>query len=92
MLQKFVFCKYCGKQVLKNWSQKEQRWIYCEPLVIWFTPAGGPETFITPEGKRERGTRAQEGGQIGYRTHRCKEVNKDVSTIHRGGGFRRDAV
>ena len=56
----------------------------CDPYVITFTPGGGPETFVTQEGKVERGKRSKEG-QIGYISHwatcpQAKRFRKDKST------------
>ena len=56
----------------------------CNPEVIFFTPGGGPETFVTPEGKVVRGKRSRDG-QIGYIAHwatcpQSKRFKKEKST------------
>jgi hypothetical protein len=65
--QNFGICRGCGAQIL--WTRTAAgKSMPCDPEVIFFTPGGGPETFVTPEGKTERGKRSKEG-QIGYISH-----------------------
>lgn len=65
--QNYGFCKGCGAQIL--WIRTAAgKSMPCDPKVIFFTPGGGPETFVTSEGKTERGKRSRDG-QIGYISH-----------------------
>ena len=65
--QHYSFCRGCGAQII--WTRTPAgKNMPCDPYVITFTPGGGPETFVTPEGKVERGKRSKEG-QIGYISH-----------------------
>ena len=65
--QRYGTCKGCGVQVL--WIQTTAgNWMPCNPEAVFFTPGGGPETFVTPRGKVERGKRSR-GGQCGYISH-----------------------
>ncbi len=74
--QNYGFCRGCGKQIL--WVRTTHgKGMPCNPEVICFTPAGGPETFVTPEGKVVRGKRMQHG-EIGYISHfaTCSQRDK----------------
>ena len=72
--QFFTTCKYCGRQILMTRNGQTGKWIPCNPVVEWFTPSGGPETFIDEYGKTCRGYRSGTG-EIGYRRHTtCKAV------------------
>ena len=65
--QHFSRCRGCHAPVI--WMQaKNGTWMICNPEKITFTPGGGPETFITPEGKAVYGKRSREG-QAGYISH-----------------------
>lgn len=65
--QNYGFCRGCGKQII--WTRTAAgKAMPCDPQLVSFTPGGGPETFITPYGKTERGRRSQEGQQ-GYVPH-----------------------
>lgn len=66
--QWFATCNGCGKQILFT-KMSSGSSMPCDPEVIWFTPAGGPETFITPYGKTVRGKRGREGKEMGYVPH-----------------------
>lgn len=67
--QFFTTCKRCGKQILMTQDLGSLKWIPCEPEIRRFKPSGGPETYVTPEGKLQRGERAYDG-EVGYRKHR----------------------
>jgi len=62
------YCRSCGARI---------RWIRtvggkampCNAQPITFTRGGGPETFVTPEGKVERGKRDPGGDLTGYISH-----------------------
>lgn len=76
MEQRYSFCRGCGAQII--WTRTANgKSMPCDPEVIFFTPAGGPETFVTPDGKTVRGKRSRDG-QIGYISHwaTCPKSNK----------------
>ena len=54
-------------EALDQWCTRRYGWNVPAEQVT-FTPGGGPETFITPVGKTERGKRSPEGQQ-GYIPH-----------------------
>lgn len=62
------YCSSCGARI---------RWIRtvggkampCDAQLITFTRGGGPEAFVTPEGKVERGKRDPDGDLTGYISH-----------------------
>ena len=66
--QFFTTCPKCGKQILMTKCQRNNLWVPCDPELFRFTPAGGPETYVTPEGNTMRGYRDR-NGQYGYRKH-----------------------
>lgn len=76
--QYFTFCKRCGKQILMTYCPEEKRWMPCNPEIKRFRRAGGPETYVTPDGKICRGERAYDG-EYGYRKHR-KDCVRDADT------------
>lgn len=59
-------CKYCGRQIVMTLT--EDGWKPCDPVMMRFTPAGGPETFVTHDGRVCRG-RPDRNGEPGYRKH-----------------------
>ena len=67
--QFFAFCRRCGKQILMTYNQRKGKWIPCDPEIKRFRRAGGPETFVTPEGETCYGVRAVDG-EFGYLRHR----------------------
>ena len=73
--QSWGTCKGCGQQIL--WTKtKAGKAMPCNPVAVYFTPAGGPETFVTPDGRVERGFQSQ-GGQLGYISHFATCPNAD---------------
>lgn len=67
--QYFRFCRRCGKQILMTYNSRKGQWVACDPEIRRFRRAGGPETFVTPNGEVCYGVRAYDG-EIGYRKHR----------------------
>lgn len=66
--QRLGICRGCGKQII--WTQTVKgKSMPCDPEIIDFEPGGGPETFVTPDGKVMRGKRAKSGGMVGYISH-----------------------
>ena len=71
MEQFYTRCRDCGKQILMTRCEKTGQWVPCNPDIMWFTPAGGPETYVNTDGKLCRGVRNYDhSGEIGYRKHR----------------------
>ncbi len=62
------YCRSCGARVrwIRTTAGKAMP-VNAEP--IRFERGGGPETFVTPEGKVERGKRDPEGTLTGYISH-----------------------
>ena len=61
-------CKSCGASIRWVITTKLKK-MPCDPDPIRFTPAGGPETFVTREGKVERGKRNPQGSKVGFISH-----------------------
>lgn len=64
--QYVTHCRYCGQQIVMTLT--DEGWKPCDPVLIKFIPSGGPETFVTHDGKVCRGRRDC-NGQFGYRKH-----------------------
>ncbi len=65
--QNFGTCRGCKRTIL--WTEtRNNKHMPCDPEAIIFTPAGGPDTFVTPDGRVVRGKRSIEG-EIGYISH-----------------------
>ena len=64
----FPTCRSCGSQIIfiRTTAGKAMP---CDPDPINFERSGGPETFVTPEGKVERGKRRESGPLQGYISH-----------------------
>ena len=62
------YCRSCGARIrwIKTVAGKAMP---CNATPIRFERGGGPETFVTPEGKVERGKRDHEGELTGYISH-----------------------
>lgn len=90
--QNYSFCRGCGAQII--WTRTPAgKNMPCDPEVILFTPGGGPETFVTPEGKVERGQRSKPGG-FATRKHVNQQEAQVACPLERGmrakskpGGF-----
>lgn len=70
-------CRSCGARIvwIKTAAGKSMP---CNADLITFTRGGGPETFVTPEGKIERGKRDRNGALTGYISHfaTCPNANR----------------
>ena len=67
--QFFTTCKKCGRKILMTRNHTNGYWIPCNPELYRCAPSGGPETYVTPEGRMVRGFRDRDG-QFGYLGHR----------------------
>lgn len=65
----FTSCRRCGRQILMTYSPDSAKWYACDPEIRRYRPSGGPESYLTPDGKLRRGERAYDG-DVGYRKHR----------------------
>ena len=65
---RYSTCRACGARILWLKTTKGKN-IPCDPGVIRFHAAGGPETFVTVDGKVERGQRQKDGAAWGYISH-----------------------
>lgn len=72
----FSTCRSCGAQIvwIKTTSGKSMP---CNAGLIRFARGGGPETFVTAEGKVERGKRDPAGDRAGYISHFATCPNAD---------------
>lgn len=70
-------CRGCGEPIRWIITTKLKR-MPCDPAAIRFTPGGGPDTFVTKEGKVERGKRDKAGSAVGYISHfaTCKQADR----------------
>ena len=70
-------CRACGARILWLKTTKGKN-MPVDPGVIRFHAAGGPETFVTVDGKVERGQRKTDGDQWGYISHfaTCPEADR----------------
>ncbi len=75
--QYFGICKGCKKQILWTRTRKGKS-MPVNPELIRFTPAGGPETFVTPDGDIVRGKRDSSSMRYGYISHfgTCPEAKR----------------
>ena len=67
--QFYTHCRRCGRQILMTRNRQTGAWVPCDPEILRFTPAGGPETYVNTDGKYCRGKRDR-NGEFGYRRHR----------------------
>lgn len=76
MIKSYTTCKGCGARIFYVKTMNGNR-MPLNPDEITFTPAGGPDTFVTMDGKVERGKRSQDG-QTGYLSHfaTCPMANR----------------
>lgn len=67
-MNNFGTCRSCGVRIvwIKTVGGKAMP---CNAQPITFQKGGGPETFVTPEGKVERGKRDPDGDLTGYISH-----------------------
>lgn len=69
-------CRSCGASIV--WIKTAAgKCMPCDAALITFTRGGGPETFVTPEGKVERGKRDRNGTLTGYISHFATCPNAD---------------
>ena len=70
-------CRACGARILWLKTTKGKN-MPVDPGVIRFHAAGGPETFVTVNGKVERGARSTTGAELGYISHfaTCPEADR----------------
>lgn len=68
-------CRGCGEPIRWIITTKLKR-MPCDPAAIHFTPGGGPETFVTKDGRVVRGKRDKTGSAVGYMSHfaTCKQA------------------
>lgn len=70
-------CRGCQKPILWVKTTKGKN-MPCDPEIIWFEPAGGPETFVVPDGIIVRGKKNPYGSVAGYISHfaTCPESDR----------------
>lgn len=70
MNMKEAVCRRCGKPIWLIECRNSGKWLSCDRELYRFQPGGGPQTYVTEDGKLERGSKAAVGGIYGYRKHR----------------------
>ena len=65
---RYGICRACGARILWLKTTKGKS-MPCDPGAIRFTPGGGPETFVTVDGKVVRGKRGNAGETYGHISH-----------------------
>ena len=85
MKQFETFCKRCGQKILMTWSEKDRRWVPCDPEIRRYRRSGGPFTYVNTEGAICRGERIGRGypepkAEFGYQRHRayCSGIGRDA--------------
>lgn len=78
-MSRMSVCRGCGNEIIWIRTTKGKA-MPCDPVPVGFTPAGGPDTFVTETGKVERGKRG--GEEKGYISH--------FATCPMAGGFRKN--
>lgn len=68
--QKEAICRRCGKPIWLVECIGNGKWISCDKELRRFQASGGPDTYVTDEGRVVRGSKAVTGGEFGYRKHR----------------------
>lgn len=63
-------CRECGRAVKWLTSQGGKK-LLCDAAPALMKPAGGPLTYMTPEGEIRRGRKSAKGTDVGYVSHRC---------------------
>lgn len=61
-------CKYCGKEI-ELMRTENRKTIPCQREAFFFTPSGGPETFVTASGEVYRGEKNKFGKLLGHPKH-----------------------
>ena len=81
------YCKWCGQPIvfLETWKGTKMP-VDQEP--VRYVPGGGPEAFITPEGRTDRGRERKDGQAEGYVPHRVTCKNAEVEKEFRERGER----
>lgn len=63
-----TICKGCGREM--RWIQTTNgKAMPVDPESVHFEPAGGPETFITQDGRTVRGQKKKDGAALGFVPH-----------------------
>ena len=61
-------CQGCGQEI--KWIRTAAgKSMPVDEGIVHFTPAGGPMTFITADGKTVRGEKGKSGTAVGYLPH-----------------------
>lgn len=83
-------CRGCGRQIAFIKTVKGKT-MPVDPEGIRFIPGGGPETFVTADGRVERGQRRTNGTAFGFTSHfaTCPAANEFRKGRHKGKEVRR---
>ena len=62
-------CLQCGKPIDFIMEKGRGRLLAVDPTPVFYTPAGGPNTIVTPDGKISFGKVNRYGRMTGYLPH-----------------------
>lgn len=67
-------CRYCGQEI-EMMRTDNRKTVPCQREAYFFTPSGGPETFVTANGEVYRGHKDKFGEMFGHPKHAryCRE-------------------
>ena len=78
-------CKGCGFAI-RWFTTSGLKKMPVNPQPIRFIPGNGPETFVTKDGKVQRGKRDAKGSEVGYISHFATCPAADQLRKRGGGG------
>ena len=78
-------CRACGAEIAFIKTVKGKT-MPVDPEAVSFTPAGGPETFVTLDGRVVRGVRRKNGSAAGFVSHfaTCPAADEMRKGRHKG--------
>ena len=62
-------CLQCGQPIDFIMEHGRGRWLAVDPQPVSYTPAGGPNTIVTPDGRITYGKVSRSGRMEGYLPH-----------------------
>ena len=84
-LRPLARCRGCGAEIAFIKTVKGKT-MPVDPESVYFTPSGGPETFVTMSGDVVRGARRKNGAVIGFISHfaTCPAADSFRKGRHKG--------
>ena len=62
-------CLQCGQAIVFIPEKGRNRLMAVDPKPVWYTPSGGPNTIVTPDGRITYGKVSRSGRMEGYLPH-----------------------